>query len=64
MFHWPLEFADVFYDTAGQPRARAGFDAVIGNPPWEMLRNETPGRTPHFALWTWHLAPRTPHLAP
>lgn len=28
-FHWPLEFPDVF------PR---GFDAVVGNPPWEMLR--------------------------
>lgn len=27
-FHWPLEFPDVF------PR---GFDAVVGNPPWEML---------------------------
>ena len=37
-FHWALEFADVFYDRAGQPLARAGFDAVIGNPPWEMLR--------------------------
>jgi hypothetical protein len=40
-FHWPLEFADVFYDEIGRPRARAGFDAVIGNPPWEMLRNES-----------------------
>lgn len=29
-FHWPLEFPDVF--MAG------GFDAVVGNPPWEMLR--------------------------
>jgi len=28
-FHWPLEFPDVFPE---------GFDAVIGNPPWEMLR--------------------------
>ena len=40
-FHWPLEFADVFYDADGQARPAAGFDAVIGNPPWEVLRGET-----------------------
>jgi hypothetical protein len=39
-FHWPLEFADVFYEADGTPRVRPGFDAVIGNPPWEMLRAE------------------------
>jgi hypothetical protein len=32
-FHWPLEFADVFH---GQ--GPSGFDAVVANPPWEMLR--------------------------
>jgi len=37
-FHWPLEFADVFTATDGQSRSHSGFDAVIGNPPWEMLR--------------------------
>jgi hypothetical protein len=37
-FHWPLEFADVFFDADGRPRSNPGFDAVIGNPPWEMLR--------------------------
>lgn len=37
-FHWPLEFADVFYDASGAARSNPGFDAVIGNPPWEMLR--------------------------
>jgi hypothetical protein len=38
LFHWPIEFADVFYDEHGFPRSNPGFDAVIGNPPWEMLR--------------------------
>ncbi len=37
-FHWPLEFADAFFDTDGRPLPNAGFDAVVGNPPWEMLR--------------------------
>ena len=43
-FHWPLEFADVFYADDGSPRQRAGFHAVIGNPPWEMLRGGDPAR--------------------
>src|SRR5688572_21545895 len=38
-FHWPLEFPDVFYDPSGI--AAAGFDAVIGNPPWEMIRRDS-----------------------
>lgn len=29
-FHWKLEFPDVF--------ARGGFDAVLGNPPWERIK--------------------------
>jgi hypothetical protein len=31
-FHWELEFPDVF---GGE---RAGFDAVVGNPPWEVQK--------------------------
>ena len=38
MFHWELEFPEVFFDTTGQRRPRAGFDAVLGNPPWEVIR--------------------------
>ena len=31
-FHWELEFPDVFRE------AGAGFDAILGNPPWENLQ--------------------------
>jgi hypothetical protein len=37
-FHWLLEFPEVFLDADGRPNPDGGFDAVIGNPPWEMLR--------------------------
>lgn len=40
-FHWELEFPELFYDESGPRRRDAGFDAVLGNPPWEMLRGDT-----------------------
>jgi hypothetical protein len=39
-FHWPLEFPDVFYAPDGTRGEGAGFDAVIGNPPWDMIRKD------------------------
>ena len=39
-FHWTLEFPEVFYAPDGAPLASPGFDAVVGNPPWEMLRGD------------------------
>ncbi len=39
-FHWELEFTDVFHAPDGQPLARPGFDAILGNPPWEMVRGD------------------------
>ena len=41
LFHWELEFPEVFFDAKGQRLARPGFDAVIGNPPWKMIRAGT-----------------------
>jgi hypothetical protein len=37
-FHCELEFPEVFFDHGGERRPSAGFDAVLGNPPWEMIR--------------------------
>jgi len=31
-FHWELEFPDVFRDSG------SGFDAVLGNPPWDIAK--------------------------
>lgn len=40
-FHWQLAFPEVFFDAGGRLRADGGFDAVIGNPPWDMVRADT-----------------------
>ena len=37
-FHWELEFPEVFFDHDGGRKPDAGFDAVLGNPPWDMVR--------------------------
>jgi len=39
-FHWELEFPVAFYDIDGNRMEDAGFDAVIGNPPYVSSRNE------------------------
>ena len=39
--HWPLAFPEVFSDGNGEPLANPGFDAVIGNPPWDMVRGDS-----------------------
>jgi len=44
-FHWPLEFPEVF--------AQAGFDVVLGNPPWDVAQLDDKqffrSRAPHIA---------------
>ena len=40
-FHWELAFPEVFFDADGRLKPDGGFDAVIGNPPWDMVRADT-----------------------
>lgn len=48
-FHWELEFPEVFFGPRPRPVrhiervAGAGFDAVIGNPPYDVLAEEELG---------------------
>ncbi|EMA38774.1 putative restriction/modification enzyme [Halococcus morrhuae DSM 1307] len=39
-FHWELEFPAVFFDSDGERLASAGFDAIVGNPPYGADFNE------------------------
>lgn len=38
-FHWEVEFPEVFLSTAGRPREDAGFDAIVGNPPYIQIQS-------------------------
>ena len=40
-FHWELAFPEVFFDGDGRLKPDGGFDAVLGNPPWDMVRADT-----------------------
>jgi hypothetical protein len=39
-FHWPLEFPEVFAvgGASESGSAKAGFDVMLGNPPWERIK--------------------------
>ncbi|WP_135365028.1 Eco57I restriction-modification methylase domain-containing protein [Halosimplex halophilum] len=45
-FHWELEFPMAFYNQDGERKADAGFDAIIGNPPY--VRQEQLSRSKDF----------------
>ncbi|MFB1064040.1 Eco57I restriction-modification methylase domain-containing protein [Natrinema sp. H-ect4] len=40
-FHWELEYPEVFFDGDGEKREDAGFDAVIGNPPYVQVKDKS-----------------------
>jgi len=42
-FHWELEFPEVYFEGTAR-RADPGFDAVIGNPPYDVLADLEVGR--------------------
>ncbi len=49
-FHWELEFSEVFFDRYGQHKGTAaGFDVVIGNPPY-VRQEELGPLKPYFAV--------------
>lgn len=39
MFHWEIEFPEVFLSLDGKLRSDRGFDAVIGNPPYIRIQS-------------------------
>ncbi|MBI1880068.1 MAG: Eco57I restriction-modification methylase domain-containing protein, partial [Chloroflexi bacterium] len=47
-FHWELEFPEVFFDAHGRLDPAAGFDAVVGNPPYVRQEELSPLK-PYFA---------------
>jgi hypothetical protein len=45
-FHWDLEFPEVFIDLENRRWWEdAGFDAVVGNPPWVNIKQQDPVET-------------------
>ncbi|MFW6196277.1 MAG: Eco57I restriction-modification methylase domain-containing protein [Thermoplasmatota archaeon] len=38
-FHWKLAFPEAFYEEDGEKKEYAGFDVVIGNPPYVRVQN-------------------------
>lgn len=55
-FHWELEFPEAYFDADAKRLHDPGFDAVIGNPPWERINLEENeffmGRAPKITLST------------
>lgn len=37
-FCWELAFPEIFFASDGTRRPDAGFDAVVGNPPWDKIK--------------------------
>jgi type I restriction-modification system DNA methylase subunit len=54
-FYWELAFPEVFFEADGTPKPEAGFDAVIGNPPYvrqERIISIKPYLERHYQVYT------------
>ena len=49
-FHWELECPEVFFAADGTRLANGGFDAVLGNPPWDMIRADSLAHNAHATI--------------
>lgn len=51
-FHWELEFPEVFFPGLSRnDRTRAGFDAMVGNPPFAGKNTIASGNHPQYLDW-------------
>ncbi|MWG36681.1 Eco57I restriction-modification methylase domain-containing protein [Halomarina oriensis] len=55
-FHWELEFPVAFYGEGGERVTDAGFDAVIGNPPYVRMEEFKSAKTYLEIEYTTHAA--------
>lgn len=39
VFHWEIEFPEVFFDPDGTPGPGNGFDVIVGNPPYLKIQS-------------------------
>ncbi len=63
-FHWELEFPEVFFAEQGSQKDNGGFDAVVGNPPYDVMEKERLGtQDPHADLASYLEADDTYHPA-
>lgn len=46
-FYWELEFPEIFFD-AGKLRENPGWDAIIGNPPYDVISEKEQNRAVEF----------------
>ena len=47
-FHWELEYPEVFFNAEGEQMDEAGFDAVVGNPPYVRVQRIQPNLTQYL----------------